>query len=62
VRGQTRLTRLLTDALHPVWFALQGECHLNRETAAAVEEAGFRLEHTSLHARGLVQTIIATAP
>lgn len=62
VRGQTRLTRLLTDALHPMWFALQGECHLNRETAAAVEEAGFRLEHTSLHARGLVQTIIATAP
>jgi len=62
VRGQTRLTRLLTDGLHPLWFALQGECHLNRETAATVAAAGFRITHTSDHARGLVQTILATAP
>lgn len=62
VRGQTPWTRRLTDWLHPVWFALQGECHLNRETAATVAAAGFRLDHTSNHARGLVQTILATAP
>ena len=62
VRGQTPLTRRLTDWLHPLWFALQGECHLNRETAATVAAAGFRLDHSSNHARGLVQTLIATAP
>ncbi len=62
VRGRTFLTRRLTDWLHPLWFALQGECHLNRETAATVAAAGFHLDHTSDHARGLVQTIIATAP
>jgi len=62
VRGQTPWTRRLTDWLHPVWFALQGECHLNRETAATVAAAGFHLDHTSNHARGLIQTILATAP
>ena len=62
VRGQTPWTRRLTDWLHPLWFALQGECHLNRETAATVAAAGFRVVHTADHARGLVQTIIADAP
>ena len=62
VRGQTSWTRRLTDWLHPLWFALQGECHLNRETAVTVASAGFRLVHTSSHARGLVQTMIAEAP
>lgn len=60
VRGQTRLTRLMTDTLHPVWFALQGECHLNRETARTVADAGFRVERTTSHARGLLQVIHAS--
>jgi len=62
VRGQTPLTRRLTDWLHPVWFAMQGECHLNRETAAAVAAAGFRVERAESHGRGLLQLIHATAP
>jgi ubiquinone/menaquinone biosynthesis C-methylase UbiE len=62
VRGQTPLTRRLTDGLHPLWFALQGECHLNRETAAAVAAAGFRVERAESHARGLLQLIYAAAP
>lgn len=62
VRGQTPLTRRLTDWLHPLWFALQGECHLNRETAVAVADAGFRVDSTTNHARGLIQLIRATAP
>jgi len=33
----------LTDRLHPLWFAWNGVCHLNRETARRVQEAGFRL-------------------
>jgi ubiquinone/menaquinone biosynthesis C-methylase UbiE len=59
VRGQTRLTRLLTDALHPLWFAMQGECHLNRETATAVRDAGFRVERTVTFWRGVLQAIDA---
>lgn len=62
VRGQTRLSRLLTDALHPLWFAMQGECHLNRETARSVAAAGFHIDHASPHARGLLQVIHAVAP
>lgn len=62
VRGQTPLTRRLTDWLHPVWFALQGECHLNRETAGVVAASGFEIERVSTHARGLLQLIRATTP
>ena len=62
VRGQTPLTRRLTDWLHPLWFALQGECHLNRETAATVAAAGFRVERVESHGRGLLQIIQAIAP
>lgn len=60
VRGQTPFTRRLTDWLHPAWFALQGSCHLNRETASAVTTAGFQLDHVSTHGRGLLQLIIAS--
>jgi ubiquinone/menaquinone biosynthesis C-methylase UbiE len=62
VRGQTVVTRALTDVFHPLWFALQGECHLNRETARTVTEAGFTLQRTSKHGGGLLQMIKATAP
>ena len=59
VRGRTPLTRRLTDWLHPVWFALQGVCHLNRDTAATVAAAGFTIQATSNHVRGLLQVIAA---
>ncbi len=62
VRGQTPLTRRLTDWLHPLWFALQGECHLNRETALTVAAAGFQVGAVESHGRGLLQIIWATAP
>ncbi len=60
VRGLTPWSRRLTDWLHPLWFALQGECRLNRETAATVAAAGFHLDHTASHGRGLLQIIRAT--
>jgi ubiquinone/menaquinone biosynthesis C-methylase UbiE len=31
--------------LEPVWKHLAGNCHLTRDTAAAIEDAGFMLEH-----------------
>lgn len=60
VRGATPLSRRLTDWLHPLWFAMQGECHLNRETAATVAAAGFQIDHTSRHALSILQIIHAT--
>ncbi|MFO7662440.1 MAG: class I SAM-dependent methyltransferase [Chloroflexota bacterium] len=62
VRGQTSLTRRITDWLHPFWFALQGECHLNRDTAATVANSGFHIDRTSVHGRGILQLIEATNP
>lgn len=44
VRGQGAISRRLTDWLNPLWLGLQGECHLNRETARTVAAAGFRLD------------------
>ncbi len=45
VRGQGPVARRVTDWLAPLWFALQGECHLNRETAQAVAQAGFEVRY-----------------
>lgn len=59
VRGQTRLSRRLSDWLHPFWFALQRECHLNRETEASLLKAGFRITHKSTHGHGLLLVIEA---
>ncbi len=62
VRGQTPFSRKLTDWLHPLWFTLQGVCHLNRETAATVAGAGFHVDETTTHSYGLLQVILATRP
>lgn len=62
VRGKTAVTRRLTDWLHPAWFALQGECHLNRETAVAVSDAGFHIDRLDSSVGGVLQTIEAHRP
>ena len=59
VRGQNKVMRHLTDWLHPAWFALQGECHLNRETETVVRQAGFTVEQSSIHGWGILQIIQA---
>ncbi len=50
----------LTDILHPLWHACARDCHLNRETARTVAEAGFRVERVEEHALGVVRVIEAT--
>ena len=60
-RGHHPLAAALTDWLSPIWFALNGSCHLNRQTAHTVAEAGFKLAGTEHHAGGIVQVIRATA-
>lgn len=59
-RGHGPISRRFTDWLHPLWFALQGECHLNRETAVTVQNAGFTIEHSSVHGYGLLQMMKAS--
>jgi ubiquinone/menaquinone biosynthesis C-methylase UbiE len=59
VRGLNPVAQRLTDWLHPAWFALQHECHLNRETAVSVQAAGFHIEETSSHGWGVIQMIKA---
>ncbi len=49
----------LTELLHPVWYAGNGVCHLNRETAQAVDEAGFRIERVDRYVLGIVRVIDA---
>jgi ubiquinone/menaquinone biosynthesis C-methylase UbiE len=59
VRGLNPISQRLTDWLHPAWFAMQGSCHLNRETGVAVQAAGFHIEETSSHGWGVIQMIKA---
>jgi ubiquinone/menaquinone biosynthesis C-methylase UbiE len=50
----------LTDTFHPLWHAWSRECHLNRETAHIVAEAGFEVQRVERHALGIVRVIEAT--
>lgn len=45
VRGVGPVARRFTDWAHPAWFALQGECHLNRETPRLVRQSGFEIRY-----------------
>lgn len=47
----------LTDTLHPAWLAWNRVCHLNRETAQTVTEAGFRLTRVEAHWLGIFRII-----
>ncbi len=59
-RGHGPISRRFTDWLQPLWFSLQGECHLNRETAVTVQNAGFTIEHSTIHGQGLLQMLKAS--
>lgn len=52
----------LTDLLHPLWYAWNGVCHLNRRTAQAVAAAGFRLVRDEAHALGILRVIEGLKP
>ena len=42
-------------------YTLNGSCHLNRQTARTIAEAGFSLSRVERHAGGIVQVIRAKA-
>jgi ubiquinone/menaquinone biosynthesis C-methylase UbiE len=49
----------LTDLFHPLWFAFNGVCHLNRETVETVRRAGFRLTRLENRLLGIFRLIEA---
>lgn len=52
VRPPGRFLGRLFDWLTPPWKLVSGGCHLNRRTAQAVREAGFRIETQRENLRG----------
>ncbi len=68
VRGSGRLA-CWQDRLTPLWSRLNAGCHLGRDTAAAVERAGFTIQRSELFdpfprwvpARPMLQAIAAPA-
>ncbi len=60
-RGHHPLAAALTDLLNPAWYAWTGSCHLNRQTAHLVAEAGFNIKDIERYMGGVVQIIRATA-
>lgn len=53
VRVHNRLIAGMQDALTPLWKQVAGNCHLNRDTLAAVEHAGFHVRQVNRLMGGL---------
>lgn len=58
-RPDAPLFARLVDLANGPWLALNGQCHINRRTADAVAEAGFRVTAIERHVGGLVRLIAA---
>jgi ubiquinone/menaquinone biosynthesis C-methylase UbiE len=54
VRVDNRVIAGAQDAITPLWKELAGGCHLNRDTLAAVERAGFRVCEVHPRIGGLI--------
>ena len=55
----TGLAARLQDLSQPTWTWLTGGCHPNRETEAAVREAGFSIDSATRRARGSMRLFTA---
>ena len=53
VRVDNRFIAGAQDLVTPLWKEIAGGCHLNRDTRAAVERAGFRVRAVYRHIGGL---------
>ena len=47
------------DAVAPLWLRLSGGCHLDRDTPALLERAGWRVARHERHALGLYRLLVA---
>lgn len=52
VRAKTSGWQRFQDFMTPLWKRVGAGCHPNRETVAAIERAGFRIEELNHHAHG----------
>jgi ubiquinone/menaquinone biosynthesis C-methylase UbiE len=55
VRATTPLGQKLQDFIQPAWTWATGGCHPNRDTEAAVEQAGFAIDRRKRRARGAMR-------
>jgi ubiquinone/menaquinone biosynthesis C-methylase UbiE len=62
VRVENRWLASAQDWVTPLWKEIAGGCHLNRDTRAAVERAGFRVHAVHRHLGGLFIGIDAVKP
>lgn len=53
VRTRNRLIAGMQDVLTPVWRQVAGNCHLNRDTLSAVQDAGFQVRQVNRLIGGL---------
>lgn len=61
MRPRVRPLAWLADAANLPWYAVNGRCHLNRQTQEMVAGAGFRLERVDSRLGGLFRLIVARA-
>jgi ubiquinone/menaquinone biosynthesis C-methylase UbiE len=54
VRTRNRWVAAVQDALTPAWSQVAGNCHLNRDTLAAVAHAGFQVRQVNRLIGGLL--------
>lgn len=62
VRMQREPVAWVQEKATPLWTRVAGGCHLDRDTLAAVREAGFEVERVERHLDGLVLTVFARNP
>jgi ubiquinone/menaquinone biosynthesis C-methylase UbiE len=55
VRATTPLGQKLQDFIQPAWTWATGGCHPNRDTEAAVEQAGFAIDQRNRRAKGAMR-------
>jgi SAM-dependent methyltransferase len=61
VRSRRRWLARLQDLVQPGWTFVMGGCHPNRDTEAAVEEAGFLIDAEERLCRGNMRSFTARA-
>ncbi|AKS43226.1 class I SAM-dependent methyltransferase [Wenzhouxiangella marina] len=59
VQARSRFWAWLLDRIQPTWTRVSGGCHPNRDTVAAVQQAGFMIEEGSFRERGLMRWFVA---
>ena len=59
VRSTSSLGGRVQDLIQPVWTWVAGGCHPNRDTEAAVEAAGLRIDRDTLRARNSMRRFVA---